>query len=73
MKHLPLVATILVIIGAINWGLVGLSTLLGGANWNLVNLLFGGTPGIESLVYVLVGLAGLWFLYDWYAGSGRKR
>jgi uncharacterized membrane protein YuzA (DUF378 family) len=48
----------LVIVGAINWGLVGLGGFVG-ANWNVVNLLLGGFPAVESLVYVLVGLAGL--------------
>jgi len=72
LKQLPLVATILVVVGAINWGLVGLSSLVGGTNWNLVNLLFGTSPALESAVYVLVGLAGAWFLWDWYAKSGKR-
>ena len=72
MKQLPMVATVLVVVGAINWGLVGLSSLVGGANWNIVNLLVGTTaPALESLVYVLVGIAGVWFVWDWYA-KGRK-
>lgn len=48
----------LVIIGAINWGLVGLSDFLH-TNLNLVNLIFGGMPMLESLVYVAVGVAGV--------------
>lgn len=51
---LDLVALILVIVGAINWGLIGI------ADWNVVNLLLGSVAWLESLVYVLVGLAGLW-------------
>jgi uncharacterized membrane protein YuzA (DUF378 family) len=48
----------LVIIGAINWGLVGLSdfTMM---NLNVVNLLVGGMPTLESLVYIAVGVAGV--------------
>lgn len=73
MKHLPLAATVLVIVGAVNWGLVGLSSLAGGgANWNLINLLLGATPALESLVYVLVGLGGVWFLWDWYSRGGKR-
>lgn len=49
---------VLVIIGGINWGLVGVGMLLG-SNLNLVNLLLGGAPTVEALVYVLVGLAAL--------------
>lgn len=52
----------LVIVGALNWGLVGIGAYLG-QNWNLVDLLIGWAPAIENLVYVLVGLAGLYGLY----------
>lgn len=46
---------ILVIIGALNWGLVGLF------QFDLVAALFGGSAGIVSrIIYTLVGLAGLW-------------
>jgi len=55
----------LVVIGAINWGLVGVGAFLG-SNWNVVNLIFGGVPALESLIYVLVGLAGLYELYFGY-------
>ena len=49
------VALILTIIGAINWGLIGL------AKFDLVAWLFGGQTALLSrLVYGLVGLAGLW-------------
>jgi len=43
-----------VIIGAINWGLVGLF------EFNLVAAIFGEVPVIERIVYILVGLAGLY-------------
>ncbi|OGY11210.1 MAG: hypothetical protein A3A58_02165 [Candidatus Blackburnbacteria bacterium RIFCSPLOWO2_01_FULL_41_27] len=52
----------LVVIGAVNWGLVGLASFLGGGDWNLVNMLLGSWPAVENLVYVLVGAAGLWML-----------
>lgn len=51
------VAIVLVIIGAINWGLVGLFS------FNLVNALFGGVPTLEAIIYILVGLAGLYMIY----------
>lgn len=54
----------LVIIGAVNWGLVGVAHFVtASANWNLVNLLLGSFPAIEALVYLLVGLAGLYGIY----------
>lgn len=44
----------LIVIGAINWGLVGFF------DYNLVSSLFGEATSISRLVYCLVGLAGLW-------------
>ncbi len=56
---------VLVVIGALNWGLVGIGMVVD-ANWNLVNLLLGGAPMIEAIVYLIVGLAGLYELYFGY-------
>ena len=55
------IAFALVVIGALNWGLVGLAGFIGG-NLNLVNLVLGGVPTIESIVYLVVGLAGLYLV-----------
>jgi uncharacterized membrane protein YuzA (DUF378 family) len=56
-QGLTLVSLILVIIGAINWGLIGVIQL------DLVALLFGGSDTLLSrLIYTLVGLAGLQLL-----------
>lgn len=51
-------AWILVIVGALNWGLIGVGFFLN-MNLNLVNLIFGGMPTIEYIVYILVGVAAL--------------
>lgn len=57
------VACVLVTIGALNWGLVGVGTLVGGgADWNLVTKLLGTWPQVEAVVYVLVGLSGVYKL-----------
>ena len=56
-----MVAWILVMIGGLNWLLVGLGGFMGG-NWNVVNLLLGSWPQVEWLVYILVGLSALWQL-----------
>lgn len=53
----------LVIIGALNWGLVGIGEFVGG-NWNLVNLLFGTISSLEAVVYVLVGAGAVVLLLD---------
>lgn len=59
MKNLHKVAWVLVMIGGINWLLVGIGGFAG-ANWNLVNLILGSWPQVEWLVYVLVGLSAVY-------------
>lgn len=54
MKVIDNIALVLVIIGAIVWGLIGLF------NFNLVEMLFGHMTIISKIVYVLVGISGLW-------------
>ncbi len=56
MKLLHPVFFILTVVGALNWGLVGL------LNINLVTLLFGRLPVMEQIVYVLVGLSAVGLL-----------
>lgn len=70
-SYLDWSSLILVIIGAINWGLVGIGGFID-ANWNVVNLLVGSIPGLESLIYLLVGLAGLYELYFAYQLYGAR-
>lgn len=56
MKALHMIAFILVIIGGLNWLLVGLG------NWNLVSMIFGiGT--LARVIYVLVGLSAVVLLF----------
>lgn len=55
MKVLNYIFLALVIIGAINWGCIGLF------NIDLVGSLFGGMSSVLSrIIYTIVGLAGLW-------------
>ena len=54
MKIIDKIALILIIIGAINWGLIGLF------RFNLVELIFGDMTVLARIVYSLVGIAGLW-------------
>lgn len=57
------IAFILAMIGALNWGLVGVGEIVGG-NWNLVYLLVGQWPMIEAIVYILVGLSAIWLVIN---------
>jgi uncharacterized membrane protein YuzA (DUF378 family) len=54
MKTVQLIALVLVIVGAVNWGLVGV------AQFDLVAALFGGVDSpLSRVVYTLVGASGL--------------
>lgn len=52
------VAKILLIVGGLNWGLVGLGMLMN-TNLNVVNLIFGFSSTVEAIVYILVGAAAV--------------
>ena len=55
-----MIGKILLIVGGINWGLVGVGMLMGrGMEWNVVNMLLGNWPMVEAVVYVLVGVAAV--------------
>ena len=54
MKVIDTIALILVIIGAVNWGLVGIF------EFNLVDTIFGSLSVISRIIYTLVGISGLW-------------
>ena len=54
MKIIDKIALVLIIIGAINWGLIGLF------KFDLVATLFGEMSVLSRIVYSLVGISGLW-------------
>lgn len=56
------IAWILLIIGGLNWGLVGIGGFAN-MNLNVVNLILGHWPIVEWLVYLLVGLSALLCLF----------
>lgn len=59
-----MICKILVIVGGLNWGLVGVGMLMNKMMaWNLVNMIFGSMPMVEAIVYVLVGLAALMMIF----------
>lgn len=70
MKQIDMLATVLVIVGALNWGLVGIARL------DLVALLFGmgfgEVSGLTAVVYGLVGLAGAYHALTWRRVQGRS-
>ncbi|MDO8618455.1 MAG: DUF378 domain-containing protein [Candidatus Daviesbacteria bacterium] len=54
MKILHIVAFSLAMVGALNWGLVGL------LNLNLVSTILGAGSSLEKLVYILVGVSAVY-------------
>lgn len=57
MKLTTIISFILVIVGGLNWFLVGVFS------FNLVSALFGATSILTRIIYALVGLASLWVIY----------
>ena len=55
-KCLDITALIITIIGAVNWGLIGLF------KFDLVAFIFGDMSLLSRIIYVLVGLSGLYLL-----------
>lgn len=54
MKTFDYIVLILIIVGAVNWGLIGF------LQFDLVRVLFGDMSMISRIVYALVGLGGLY-------------
>lgn len=53
MKVVHIISFILLVIGGLNWGLIGIN------DYNLVETLLGSWPVVESVVYILVGLSAI--------------
>ncbi len=65
MKALNLITLLLVIVGGVNWGLVGLF------QFDLVAALFGGqNAALARLVYILVGASAVWQLIPMFKAIG---
>lgn len=58
---------ILAVVGGINWGLVG------AFNFNLVDVIFGSWPSIVRIVYVIIGLSGIYVLANLGKIGGEKK
>ncbi len=54
LKTLNVISLLLVVVGAINWGLIGFFKL------DLVSMLFGDMSALTRIIFALVGIAGLY-------------
>lgn len=61
MKALNIITLILVIVGGLNWGLVGLFS------FDLVAAIFGEGSALSRIVYIFVGLSAAWQLVPLFA------
>ncbi len=66
MNTLKTLALILVIIGGLNWGLIGFM------NFNLVTAIFGSATMLTKIIYDLVGLAAIYLAFISFAGKKPK-
>lgn len=55
MKTLHIITFLLVIVGGINWGLIGINP-----SYNLVTMALGSWPVVEQIAYVLIGLSAIY-------------
>ena len=62
MKATHVIVYTLLVIGGLNWGLIGIGYYLG-HNWNVVAMIFGSIPWLLNLVYVLVGVSAIMSLF----------
>lgn len=65
MRTLDVAAAVLLVVGGLNWGLVG------AANFDLVAALFGPMAPLSRLIYLLVGLSALYQAAQWKAIQRR--
>ena len=65
MKSLDVIVASLLVIGGLNWGLVGLF------NFDLVAAIFGGGAALARIVYIVVGLSALYQAMQWKAIQRR--
>ena len=64
MKYLNLIAMVLLLIGGLNWGLVGIF------NYNLVSSLLGDASMMTKVVYALVGICALYEGFQFLKAKG---
>lgn len=56
------VCSVLLLVGGLNWGLIGLGMLMG-SNLDVLKMIFGSMPTFEAIIYVLVGLSALMMIF----------
>jgi uncharacterized protein len=65
MKKLDVVAAVLLVVGGLNWGVVGVT------GQDLVGTIFGNLSPVSRSIYLLVGLAAVYQAIQWKAIQHR--
>lgn len=65
MKSFDVIVAILLVVGGLNWGLVGL------LNFDLVGTIFGNMSAVSRIVYAVVGLSALYQIMQFRAIQRR--
>ena len=61
MKTIDIITSVLLVIGGLNWGLVGIFS------YDLVAAIFGSMGVISRIIYILVGVSALYDIVEWKA------
>lgn len=67
MKVLDIIAMILMILGGLNWGIIGV------ADVNVVESIFVSGTVLTHIIYILVGVSALYYIFQWKAIIARFR
>ena len=67
LNIIDMLAAVLVIVGGINWGLVGW------LDYNLVDMIFGEGSMLARAVYAIVGVAALYMIYMMFKMMGKTK
>ena len=67
MRTLDVIACVILIIGGLNWGLIGFF------DFNLISMIFGEMTALTRLIYCLIGLSGLYTIFQWKSMQKRGK
>ena len=65
MKSIDVIVAVLLVVGGLNWGLVGLMS------FDLVGSIFGSMSALSRVVYIIVGLSAIYQAWQWKAIQRR--
>lgn len=67
MKVLNVIVGILLIIGGLNWGLIGFF------DFDLISTIFGDMSALTRLIYCLIGISAIYYIFQWNSFHKRSK